>query len=778
MRTAVACLILLVLLFSPVSQARTFIVPDEFSSINKALKSAGSGDTIQINPGTYAEEIVLRSNVNLMGAGANQVIVRGSATAPGPVLCLDHVNDVVVSGITFEQTDHDKIVKTTRLHAVVIAMSSRAELRQCRFRNSSFHGINVTYASDVKITECQVLKSAETGLLVNTPGTRVTVVRSEFSDNDRGDGICVDIGAQCVLEDNVCSRNCLSGIRIHDNNTSGVVRGNTTSENGWEGIRIAEKAQVHVEGNTCTHNKGSGIRFDTGAQGDATENVSSENVCDGIRVDVYTTDVKLTANTCRQNGASGIGFRLGATGLATGNICTGNVKSGIAVSGWETVPDLLDNQCVENEQHGISFGEGCRGTAENNVCRGNKQWGVRIADEGTDPVVGDNTYEDNIQGEVTREDGYPMSQQTQVDASNFGWLLGVEKYEILESLATRLRQQKSPDHLGNWQLRLYYDALETGFDNFSCADRKEYLDDLERWKAAFPDSITPYVVLARAHIKYAGDARGSGWAYEVTKEGWKSFRKELDAAKAVLLEAEPLNKDDPEFWVTMMTVYHGQSAPREKVEEAFAKGIAVTRDYSLLYRNMAYFLLPRWHGEPGDEERFADRAVELTRETRGEAMYATVADQVRYFERMDTFVSNYRFEWPRLQQGFKDCLAYRPECAYYLNVYCLMACYYDPDVARELFEKIGNNWDKSVWSKESYFLECKVWVADPTHGPMRPSPQDISSVSPPPTGPARIVSPRVLLGLVPKIMLGVGIALFIGIVIVIRIVVGLASSKK
>ncbi len=723
MRFAGVWLGLLILSITPAAMARTLIVPDEFPTINLAKDAGQPGDTIQIKSGTYNEAIRITSNINIEGENADQVIIRGHATA-GPVLALDGVENVTISGCTFEQTDIEQLSKSADPPSAVAVTNSTAEFRQCHVQNSCSHGIYISGASKVKVTECHSLKNAWSGICADSSGTEVTVTNCELIEN-KGDGVYIINGAQATVQDNVCSQNVHTGIEVQNASSTAMITKNTVSGNGCSGIRALAAANATINDNTCSENKLWGIIFDSGARGSAERNECRKNGAQGIGVNTTTTEAVLTANTCSENGGSGIAFLFGATGSAVDNTCSQNNMSGIAVRGWDSTPVLSKNRCVENKLNGIHFSAGCGGTAENNTCQQNKQWGILAIDEGTKPTIADdNTCTDNGDGPTTHAEGLPTSRQEQIDANLIGWLLAAEKFDDLERLASKLRLHRCLDQQGQWQLAEFYESLANGFDNGRKKDRVGYLETIERWRQAYPESITPRIVQALAHTNYGWDARGNGFAYTVTMDGWKVFKEELGVADQILREAMPLNKDDPHFYVAMVRVYIGNNGSRQEVDDAFAKGTAITPDYEPLYRSVTDYLLPRWHGSYSEIMEFADEAVERTRETRGEAMYAVIADELLCYEGIAGLMNYYDFPWPRLEQAYTEYLDRCPNTFSCQNSYCLISCYYDLDVARKMFDAIGNNWNKAFWSDEKYFIQHKMYAANasqPLPKPAAPS---------------------------------------------------------
>jgi nitrous oxidase accessory protein NosD len=127
------------------------------STITAAVNAASPGDTVLIAPGTYAEDVIVKQSVSLIGSNRatiidasglpNGIFIDGMSSAPGA-----GISDVVISGITV--------------------------------RNANFEGILVANASDVSVTANLVTRNdkaldASTGKCIN--------IDTSFETNEGGD---------------------------------------------------------------------------------------------------------------------------------------------------------------------------------------------------------------------------------------------------------------------------------------------------------------------------------------------------------------------------------------------------------------------------------------------------------------------------------------------------------------------------------------------------------------------------------------------------------------
>jgi hypothetical protein len=240
---------------------------------------------------------------------------------------------------------------------------------------------------------------------------------------------------------------------------------------------------------------------------------------------------------------------------------------------------------------------------------------------------------------------------------------------------------------------------------------------LNSWVDARPKSATPRILLAHRYIKWAWDARGSGFAGEVTDEGWKLFRERLERAEALLSQAEKLEHPDAELYATRIQVAQGLGADRDEVDAAIALGIKLDPTYHPLFESAATYLLPRWHGAQGDVEAFADGLKEQLGEDLGSEMYMRVALEVLPYER-SRFFSNTSFDYEKILAGwlsfgakYRSHLNYQNEMAYLATVqrdraviFRLMSALDDEQLAESTWGSIDTAKAWRRWSE---------WKVDP-----------------------------------------------------------------
>jgi Domain of unknown function (DUF4034) len=228
-------------------------------------------------------------------------------------------------------------------------------------------------------------------------------------------------------------------------------------------------------------------------------------------------------------------------------------------------------------------------------------------------------------------------------------LYNASKFDELEALADQLRTERARFGNGSWKIYQLYDAL-------GCrSEEPENMWQLhsrihENWDAAKPRSITAYVAHADFFTAYAWHARGYDYSDKVTKEGWRLFDERLTRAKELLNKSAEFEPKCPMWWHVRMTVALGQGWSWDDHERLFQEAKAIEPEFWGYDVAKAYYLLPRWHGQPGEWEYALslenDRSKGLGLET-----YARVVNAMgEYYKNIfrETHAS-----WPQTRDGFE-----------------------------------------------------------------------------------------------------------------------------
>jgi len=141
--------------------------------------------------------------------------------------------------------------------------------------------------------------------------------------------------------------------------------------------------------------------------------------------------------------------------------------------------------------------------------------------------------------------------------------------------------------------------------------------------------VDPWLTLilrGRIARRAAWDARGSGYASTVTKDGWSGFEKGIKEAKAAYEEAWRLHPEFPEA-ASLMVDICGSTCGGE-MREWFDRAVALEMDMLGPYSSYVWYSRPRWGGSVEMMTAFAEACYATHRhDTMVPSYYATIMFQ-------------------------------------------------------------------------------------------------------------------------------------------------------
>ncbi len=246
-----------------------------------------------------------------------------------------------------------------------------------------------------------------------------------------------------------------------------------------------------------------------------------------------------------------------------------------------------------------------------------------------------------------------------------------DDFEGLDRIVQRYRDKPYTLVWGNSALKEVYVWLASLSPEQTGEQHEAWLN---KWLDARSRSATPRILLARRYMVWAWEARGSGFAETVTDEGWELFHQRLEQAEAYLSQAEKSEHPDAELYALRVAIAKGLSADRDVVDAALAAGIKLDPGYHSLYEATATYLLPRWHGQPGEVEQFAEDLTKQLGAELGSEMYMRVAITVLSYER-SRFFTNTSFDYDKILAGwlafsakYQSHVNYQNEVAYLASI--------------------------------------------------------------------------------------------------------------
>lgn len=280
-------------------------------------------------------------------------------------------------------------------------------------------------------------------------------------------------------------------------------------------------------------------------------------------------------------------------------------------------------------------------------------------------------------------------------------------FAALDAAATEVRASKARFGNGGWKLFEFYDALKCPVSDLEVVS-EFHLVAFRKWVAARPQSATARIALAEALVNFAWQARGGGFADTVTEQGWKLMGERLREADAVLKEARGLAEKCPHWWLAAQRVGIGLGWSREVYDKVFAEGVAFEPRYWHASVEKARYLLPRWHGQAGDWERFAEEETRRAGGPGAEIYPRIVVSLDRYHKHV---FQESAATWPLTREGFLSLRTQYPASMEVAVWFCKLACRgNDRDQAQALFNEIGENVDLRFWKTQGAYDRYRRWA--------------------------------------------------------------------
>jgi hypothetical protein len=147
----------------------------------------------------------------------------------------------------------------------------------------------------------------------------------------------------------------------------------------------------------------------------------------------------------------------------------------------------------------------------------------------------------------------------------------------------------------------------------------------------------------------------------------------------------------------------GQGRDRDALEKLFDAGVKLEPTFYYIHQAKASYLLPRWFGQPGEWERFADEAALKLGGHQGDIVFFAIYSQMMSMHDI-TFMNSHHAAVPKLIAGFRSIEKLYGASAHRLNEACFFASSgNDSQATAELFDRIGEDFDLAVWrSKQSF----------------------------------------------------------------------------
>lgn len=225
------------------------------------------------------------------------------------------------------------------------------------------------------------------------------------------------------------------------------------------------------------------------------------------------------------------------------------------------------------------------------------------------------------------------------------------RFDELDKIADNYRTTKAEFIDGEWKLSIFYEGMSYYLRQAPEENWLKRLEKLNEWVKIKPDSITARVALAECIIGYAFYGRTAVYAKDVNEEQWRLFYERLDEAKAVLDQAKKLPNKCPGLWAAYQRIESGNEWDITKYYKFLNSAIAFEPRYSTFYFRTTTLLLPWWHGEAGEWEKFAVSIADGIGGDEGDILYARIIWYMARRTPKNVVDGNSNVSWKRVNKG-------------------------------------------------------------------------------------------------------------------------------
>jgi len=302
---------------------------------------------------------------------------------------------------------------------------------------------------------------------------------------------------------------------------------------------------------------------------------------------------------------------------------------------------------------------------------------------------------DQVRGEI---DAFLFQTRGNYNRSNF---------KALETSMEEIRKGDPVFGNGSWKIYNFYDSLEC--DDSEPESMWQLHERIHKaWIATYPDSITARVAYANFLVDYAWHARGYEYSDKVSEKGWRMMGERLAAAQHALDEAKPLKPQCPMWWHVQLHIALGQGWDHAQYSKVYNEAKSLFPQFHGYDNSLATYLMPRWHGQPGDWEKAAEAEIHRPNGLGAEGYARVVANQHGYY---DNIFKETQASWAHTREGMEAMRQKYPESLQILNQYCKLACLAgDRVTAKSLFQQLAGYKDERVWGNGGTYAQYQKWA--------------------------------------------------------------------
>jgi hypothetical protein len=235
---------------------------------------------------------------------------------------------------------------------------------------------------------------------------------------------------------------------------------------------------------------------------------------------------------------------------------------------------------------------------------------------------------------------------------------------------------------------------------------------LAKWRRQFPLSDGPDLIEALLFQSWAWQARGHGYAKEVSPQAWAEYAQRIEMADAALTDAADKSQRSPAYYPLAISLGVDQSKNRQDLQRLADNSLEEFPDYYPPHRAMIRAYLPKWGGSYVEIDDYVEHVQAKVPAERQREMYARLYTTLASLseEEVDLFVETIA-NWPKVKEGYEDMLDRYPHSDWLRNLYAGMACRArDAETYRALMSELENRLLPAAWVGKYSIQMCNEHV--------------------------------------------------------------------
>ncbi|MFZ2070154.1 MAG: NosD domain-containing protein [Halobacteriota archaeon] len=358
-------------------------VPEEYLTIQEAVEAAMPGDTIEVYPGTYNENLVINKPLTIYAPNGDSIIQAANTAQSCIFITVDNTS---ISGLTVQ---------------------------------NGLYGIYLYKSNNSWITNNVVMQNNESGILLWSSNNN-TLIDNLASDNKYGiwlyksinnnitnntagdnenDGIYFSYSNNNSISSNNCSNTSGGGSILLWSSNNNSIENNTANNNKFDGIRLRETSNHNtIKGNVVNANNESGILLWASNNNTLIENLASDNK-HGIWLHESSNNNNVTNNTAGDNENYGIYFSYSNNNSISSNNCS-NISGGGSILLWSSNNNSIENNTANNNKFdGIRLRESSnRNAITGNVVNSNNESGILLWSSNNNSIENNTAKNNRVDG--------------------------------------------------------------------------------------------------------------------------------------------------------------------------------------------------------------------------------------------------------------------------------------------------------------------------------------------------------------------------------------------